>query len=192
MMRKVLLSAAGLLAVGIVAMAGDKLEIVKAEYGAGEKWADVTDKVQQKVVNDELKLEVSNQLFGDPARGLAKTLKVTAKSGDKQALFQAAERKQLIINAEEFKKAAAVPVADVAAAAKITIVKAEYGAGETQADVTAKVQEMVARGIVKIDASNALFGDPVKGKGKTLKIQYRIGDQEKTKDAAEKSAVTLD
>lgn len=192
MMRKVLLSAAGLLAAGIVVMAGDKLEIVKAEYGAGEKWADVTAKVQEKIVDDEVKLEVTNQLFGDPAHGVGKTLKVTARAGDKQAVFQAAERKLLIINAEEFKKVAAVPVADVAAAAKITIVKAEYGAGETQADVTAKVREMVARGIVKIDAGNALFGDPAKGKAKTLKIQYRIGDRDKTKDAAEKSSVTLD
>jgi hypothetical protein len=55
-----------------------KIVITKAMYGDlpdGEK-TDVTDKVKDKVTGDSLSVKASNDLFGDPANGVAKKLKV--------------------------------------------------------------------------------------------------------------------
>jgi hypothetical protein len=55
-----------------------KIVIVKAVYGDlpdGDK-TDVTDKVTAKVTGDTLSVKASNDLFGDPANGVAKKLKV--------------------------------------------------------------------------------------------------------------------
>ncbi len=55
-----------------------KIVIVKAVYGDlpdGEK-TDVTEKVAGKVNGDTLSIKASNDLFGDPANGVQKKLKV--------------------------------------------------------------------------------------------------------------------
>jgi len=64
---------------------------------------------------------------------------------------------------------------------KLEIVKAEYGSGATQKDVTEILQKQVGDLplVVLENASyNATFGgDPTPGSGKQLKIQYRINDK---------------
>jgi hypothetical protein len=61
-----------------VSVKPSKIVITKAVYGDlpdGEK-TDVTDKVKDKIVADTLSIKASNDLFGDPATGVAKKLKV--------------------------------------------------------------------------------------------------------------------
>jgi hypothetical protein len=52
------------------------LRIVKAEYGAGDKWLDVTPIVVKKVRHDRLRLQVSNEIGGDPIKNQRKELRV--------------------------------------------------------------------------------------------------------------------
>ena len=55
-----------------------KLDIQHAEYGAGDKWADVTAKVASAVVSNQVTLQVNyRELSADPAPGKAKRIKVT-------------------------------------------------------------------------------------------------------------------
>jgi hypothetical protein len=55
-----------------------KLVITRAEYGAGDQWADVTAKVAAAVQDDHLSQLVNFQTMGvDPAKGKAKRMKVT-------------------------------------------------------------------------------------------------------------------
>ena len=86
---------------GSVVLAGEKIEIIKAEYGAQDKWGDVTTVVQSKVTGDSLKIAADNNILDDPAPGLGKVLKVTAKAGDKQADFKCNEGESIEINAEK-------------------------------------------------------------------------------------------
>lgn len=58
-----------------------KLKIISAEYGFKEKWADVTETLQNLIVNDTLSVLVGNELFGDPAEGKAKRLKLSYSYG---------------------------------------------------------------------------------------------------------------
>jgi hypothetical protein len=58
----------------------------------------------------------------------------------------------------------------------VQIVQATYGAGETQMDVTEKLQTAMANGQTNIRATNSFFGkDPIFGKVKTLSVTYVQG-----------------
>jgi HEAT repeat protein len=64
-----------------------KVEIIKAEYGAGDTWKDVTKTLQQSTRNLPLivlKSDRYNTVFGgDPAKGTPKTLKIQYKINGK-------------------------------------------------------------------------------------------------------------
>lgn len=74
------------------------LDIVKAEYGAGETWADVTGIVAKEVRQGRLSLHVTNQLLGEPIHGVVKTLKVRYRVNGVEADAQAGENGDLSID----------------------------------------------------------------------------------------------
>jgi HEAT repeat protein len=57
------------------------LAILKAEYGADEKWLDVTDAVIAAVGDDGLSIVASNDIAGDPINGVKKSLRVSYQLG---------------------------------------------------------------------------------------------------------------
>lgn len=181
---KTLIAAAAILT-GICLSAQDKLEIVKAEYGAGSSWADVTEIVASMVKADnQLEVEVGNTLFGNPASGVKKAMKLQVKYNGKPLSFMAYESSKFVLNKAILDKALAsaaanqpvkkeFPKADPEQLKKIVIVKAEYGANDTWIDVTDKVQEQVMNGYAIIPVGNQLFGNPVSNTKKYMKIQYK-------------------
>ena len=52
------------------------LVIKSARYGAGDRWADVTEVLRAAVRNNSLQIEASNSLAGDPAPGVVKQLEL--------------------------------------------------------------------------------------------------------------------
>lgn len=78
---------------------------------------------------------------------------------------------------------------------KIEIVKAEYGAGATQKDVTEVIQKKVGDlPIITLDSGiyNANFGgDPVPGSVKQLKVKYKINGKAGEATFAENSPIFL-
>jgi len=52
------------------------LRIIKAQYGVGDQWLDVTQAVVGKIRGDRLELRVSNEIGGDPAKGSRKELRI--------------------------------------------------------------------------------------------------------------------
>jgi hypothetical protein len=77
-----------------------KLVIRKAFYGdlpAGEK-TDVTEKVDEKIGNDSLTVEASNENFGDPAVGVTKKLTVDYTFDGKEKSKTATEGETLTIS----------------------------------------------------------------------------------------------
>ncbi len=78
---------------------------------------------------------------------------------------------------------------------KLEIVKAQYGAGANQKDVTAVIRKQAGNLPVITLASatyNAAFGgDPVPGKVKRLKIQYRINGKAAEASFAENALIIL-
>jgi HEAT repeat protein len=76
---------------------------------------------------------------------------------------------------------------------KLEIVKAEYGAGSTQKDVTTVLQKYAGDlPLVVLPSSfNANFGDPVPGAVKQLKVQYRINGKPGEATFAENAPILL-
>lgn len=73
------------------------------------------------------------------------------------------------------------------------IIRAFYGVpGRGGADVTAIVQGYVDQGRTRFPVNNdTMGGDPVKGKGKTLTVQYRVGGQVLTTSMGESGVIQL-
>ena len=79
------------------------------------------------------------------------------------------------------------------AAGKVVIRKAVYGSlpSGAQADVTAKVAELVKGGAVAVDASNDNFGDPANGTTKRLRVEYTTEGVAETKTVNEGESMAL-
>ena len=105
------------------------------------------------------------------------TLAIAQKLGDK-----ADEVRKILSNAELEK-------------VKLEIVKAEYGAGSTQKDVTEALRKQVTDVqliILPSSGYNDTFGgDPAPGTNKQLKIQYRINGKDGEASFAENALVIL-
>jgi hypothetical protein len=78
---------------------------------------------------------------------------------------------------------------------KVEIVKAEYGAGETQKDVTdvlkRQARDLPVIGLPASSYSKSFGGDPVPGTPKQLKVQYRINGKPGEATFAENDPVVL-
>jgi alpha-L-rhamnosidase len=59
-------------------------------------------------------------------------------------------------------------------------------------DVTEKVRQLVKNNVLDVTPSNELFGDPIFGLPKSLRVKYRIGDKQEAKDAAEGQKIHVD
>jgi len=72
------------------------LVIQKAEYGAGDKWVDVTEQVMAAVESGS-PVEASNNLAGDPAHGVVKKLRVVYTKDGQEQTVEVAEGEQFSI-----------------------------------------------------------------------------------------------
>jgi HEAT repeat protein len=126
------------------------------------------------------------------------TLRVAAKATETPALKEDAKRAVLAISQKlpggspDVGKLLSQVGAETL---KIEIIKAEYGAGTTQKDVTDAIKRQV-RGLSLIGLSAATYnesfgGDPVPGIPKQLKIQYRINGKSGEASFAENAVIML-
>lgn len=78
---------------------------------------------------------------------------------------------------------------------KLEIVKAEYGSGATQKDVTAVLQKQAGDlpviTLVSASYNSSFGGDPLPGSPKQLKIQYKINDKAAEASFAEDALIVL-
>ena len=147
--------------------------IVSAVYGDlgkdgakvdAAKTVDVTQKVAGAVREGKVSLEVTNELFGDPAEQASKKLKVKFKIGSVESEVSVVEGETLLI-----------PVPKLEGA--LVIHKAVYGdiAGDVVNDVTQDLKGKLMDNGVEIEVSNDQFGDPASGVFKRLRVEYSIG-----------------
>jgi hypothetical protein len=161
-----------------------KLVIVKAVYGdlPNGPSIDVTAKVAAMVKDNTLRVDASNDLFGDPADGAMKRLRVEYTLDGAPASKTVAEDQTLTLPADE------KPLVG-----KLVIVKAVYGdlAGTDVIDVTAEVAAMVKDNALTVVPSNESFGDPATGVYKRLRVDYTIGGAARRKTIGENRTLTI-
>jgi len=179
-----LVALCSLMGIGTTVRADDapsgKLVVTKATYGDlpdGAK-SDVTEKVVAMVKEDKLKVDATNDNFGDPAEGIVKKLTV------EYTIDGVAHSKT--VNENETLSVSGKP-------SKLIIRKALYGdlPDGAKTDVTAKVTDKVNDDALSIDASNDNFGDPAEGIVKKLTVDYTFEGKEKSKTVNEGETLAI-
>ncbi len=160
------------------ALSAAEIKLVKAVYGAGDKTADVTETVQQKMSGAPgvfLMVRVDNGTMGvDPAKGAGKQLTLTYTVDGVEKTEKFGEARFAVImpaaaKSEEFK-----------------IVGAYYGAKDKWNDVTEKVRKALDDNN-EINVDNEIFGpDPLRGAGKNLVVIYSVKNDLKAVTIGEK------
>lgn len=169
--RVLTLIVSGLLAQTVFA-AEPKIEITSATYGVldnGPK-TDVKDLIVRRIKEGKVRIEIANDLFGDPAPQSGKKLKVEYKLDGVEHTVTLPEGDLLLIPEPVLK-------------GEVKITKAEYGDLETGSvyDVTDDVRSRLKDGVLEVEVNNDLFGDPASGVFKQLRVFYKIGDVELVK-----------
>lgn len=152
-----------------VLLAGPGWQIVHAEWGAGERRVDVTQRLRLLLSRGGM-LRVNNEnMGGDPAVGADKHLHIFARNEEgQQQEFNF--REGSFINAGEFYNYA---VAGDDGRPGWRVLWADYGIRERHVDVTDRVRFLLSHErMVHVDNQN-MGGDPAVGADKTLRISAR-------------------
>lgn len=144
--------------------------IVRADYGTGNSWRDVTSQVQSLVRGDALNFTVNNQtLGGDPAPEKRKSLRLQVRAGwgTPQTL---SFNEGSIVN---LRIAAGQTAGRRWGWSTLRITKAQYGAGARVLDVTQLLNSQVQNNQLSLRVSNSTMGgDPAEGSHKALTVWY--------------------
>jgi hypothetical protein len=153
---------------------GARYTVLRADYGSGNSWRDVTSQVTAMVRDNQLSFRVTNDgLGGDPAPRAVKQLRLQVRSerGDVQTLT--------------FRENDLVSLTIVNGGGSgwprggrdgLYITRAQYGSGNRMRDVTALLNSQIQNGHIGMRVANdALGGDPAPGNAKSLTVWYTSG-----------------
>lgn len=151
-------------------MNGPGWQVMRAEWGSGNRWMDVTYQVRMLLSGNGL-VRVNNQnMGGDPAVGADKTLRIQARNFQGQHR-QFTYQEGSAIDASQFYNYGGGMGGGNGPGWHV--MWAEWGAGNRRMNVTDRVRTLLsANGMVKVSNQN-LGGDPAVGADKTLWISAR-------------------
>ena len=188
--RSMVVSFSICLLMAISATAQERYQIVRAEYGAGHRFADVTARVRSMVRGEMLDFRVShNSLDSDPAHGHHKELRLQvsdARGQIREMVFEDDSQVHLFIGGYGQGQQ---PGANNGG---LTILRAEYGIGPRVRDVTRRLGLMVRGDALQVRVNNDnMGGDPAEGQTKELEIWYLYNGRSAHTNVREKDVLTL-
>jgi hypothetical protein len=139
--------------------------ILQGEYGAGNRWVDVTERLHGLFRGNQLNFRVDNgTLGGDPAPGVPKVLRLAVRDADgrvRQLEFR--ENQSVLLGGYNFANDSR----------GLRILAAQYGAGNRMIDVTNRLNAQIQGDRLSIPVMNQnMGGDPAKGQSKALTVWY--------------------
>ncbi len=150
---------------------GEQFQILRADYGAGNRRVDVTQRLQQLASTNQT-VRMGNDTFGvDPAPGTVKTLRIYARSTRGQNRSFEYPENSLVDGAlfTGWNGGDWGP----GPSGQYQITRADYGVGNQRVDVTQRLQQLAASNRT-FRMGNSTFGvDPAPGQVKTLRIFAR-------------------
>jgi DUF3011 family protein/DnaJ-like protein len=151
-------------------------ELMRADYGSGNRWVDVTQRVRSLIRGESLKFRVDNDtLRVDPLPGTAKALRLQFRDTNgrtRQLRFQENQYVNLRVNRR------GSTYAD-GGSGRLQILRAVYGAGNRSSDVTARLNSQIQGDQLNLQVTNdTMGGDPSVGRNKTLTVQYAYNGRE--------------
>jgi hypothetical protein len=152
--------------------------ILHAEYGAGNHWVDVTQRVRALFRGDEANFRADNATFGgDPAPRVPKTLRLDIRD-DRGATTQLTFHENENVNLRGYRwddrdSGDNRGDRDRRDVGELQITRAFYGAGKQTMDVTGRLNAQIRDGQLRVPVRNDTMGnDPAKNRPKTLTVWY--------------------
>lgn len=166
LMRSTVVTISALLLLAAAGSAQDRWQIVRAQYGTGTRWADVTLRVQSLVRNGVLDFRVSHDsLDADPAEGQRKSLRLDVRNGRglvRQIVFADNRQVHLLVTGD----------GGTSYPPGLQINSAQYGASH-MTDVTARLASLVRDNSLSLRVAYDTIGvDPDEGRTKHLDVNY--------------------
>lgn len=151
-------------------------DLIRALYGSGTRWVDVTQRVRLLIRGGSLNFRVDDDTLGvDPRPGEAKALRLQFRDKNgrtRQLTFQESQYVNLRVNRVSGPYAGG-------GSGQLQILRALYGAGNRFLDVTARLNSQIQGGQLNLQVTNATMGvDPSPNQSKTLRIQYVYNGQQ--------------
>jgi hypothetical protein len=144
-----------------------RLRVMRAQYGVGHRYADVTGLLNSQIQADSLSLRVTNDVMGgDPDPEQRKQLIVFYIFNGRQSRVRVNEKEILNLPGNDSWNPRDSDE-------RLEILEATYGAGDRRRDVTSFVRSQVRANSLQILVSNgAMGGDPAEGQRKRLRVIY--------------------
>jgi hypothetical protein len=154
-----------LFAIPLLAAPRNSVEIVRAEYGSGNNWVDVTDRVRSLVQGNILNFTVSGDALGaESRRGRNRALRLQLKDSN-GSTRQLTFRENQLVNLRVSNQYQA----------GLRVTRATYGSNNRTADVTSILNSQIRSNQLSIQVNNdTMGGDPASGQSKTLTVNYAI------------------
>jgi hypothetical protein len=167
--------------------ARNRLSIVRAEYGEGQRWRDVTDLLNQQIQGNALRVAVNNTTMGgDPAPAVAKRVRVQYLLNGQQMSVEIAENRELILPVTLSGGSFGQPQA------AFEVLEAFYQANGRRNDVTTVLRNATNNDRISLRVNNqTMGGDPVPGPRKELVVRYRFQGTEYEATVREDSTLNL-
>lgn len=138
------------------------LRITRAQYGANNRFTDVTDRLNSAIRNDRLSMQVNNDTMGgDPVNNVVKTLRVgyTFNGRSDEVVINENGRLEL--------------PGSYATSNQLHINRAQYGANDRFSDVTNRLNSAIRNNSLSMQVNNdTMGGDPINNVVKTLRVGY--------------------
>ena len=155
-----------LAALPLLAQTNTSWEIIRADYGSGNNWVDVTDRVRSLVQGDSLNFTVDGNTLGASQRnGRNRALRLQLRDSEgtsRQVTYRDGQQVNL-------------PVYNAYQSSDLHINRAVYGSGGRSVDVTSRLNSQIQGGQLNLEVSNQTMGrDPAPNQPKTLTVQYTL------------------
>jgi hypothetical protein len=179
---------------------GGGWQVVKADWGAGNRWMNVTNQVRRLLSSNRVVMVNNDNMGGDPAYGAIKILRIQATNSRGQSQ-QFTYNEGSTINASQFYNNGRPggpgypgtpgfpppnPGYPGGGNRSLQITRAYYGLNNRTNDVTQLLRGMVRNGTLAVQVNNNnMGGDPAKGGDKVLTVIYRFQGREQTSTVKE-------
>ena len=183
---------------------GGGWQVVKADWGAGNRWMDVTNQVRRLLNGNRPVFVTNDTMGGDPAYGAVKILRIRATNARGQSQ-QFTYNEGSTINPNQFNSGRpggpgypgnpGYPQPGYPGGGgngSLQITRAYYGLNNRTNDVTQLLRGMVRNGTLAVQVNNnSMGGDPARGADKVLTVIYRFQGQERTSTVKEGNVLRI-
>jgi LssY-like putative type I secretion system component LssY len=143
------------------------LRVMRAQYGIGNRYADVTDLLNSRIQGDALGVRVTNETMGgDPDPQRRKQLIVFYIFNGRQARVTVNEKENLTLPGND-------AWSPGSSGDLLEILQASYGASDRNRDVSKFLASQIRGNSLQVVVSNAAMGgDPAENQKKRLRVTY--------------------